>query len=109
VERYSTSIESSIACTKNNKDHIDNYYEYMMKKNQASRLNTLYEVKQYLNELVATCDFLAMPATSIASEQMFSCARHIINDYYTSLDPETVTALMYQRNWLEMVARFGWD
>ncbi|CAG8793475.1 45041_t:CDS:1, partial [Gigaspora margarita] len=36
VKRYSTSIESSIACTKNNKDHIDDYYEYMTKKNQAS-------------------------------------------------------------------------
>ena len=54
-------------------------------------------------------DFLAIPATSIASEQMFNCARHIIDDYRTSLDPETVTALMCQRNWLEIASRFGWD
>ncbi|CAG8853167.1 13166_t:CDS:1, partial [Gigaspora margarita] len=38
-------------------------------------------------------DFLAMPATSIASEQMFSCASCIINDYHTLLDPNIVTAL----------------
>ena len=54
-------------------------------------------------------DFLAVPATSVASEQMFSCARCIINNYHISLDPKTVTALMCQQNWLEMVARFGWD
>ncbi|CAG8855639.1 42510_t:CDS:1, partial [Gigaspora margarita] len=43
VEQYSTSIKSSIACTKNNKDCINDYYEYMTKKNQASRPDTLYE------------------------------------------------------------------
>ncbi|CAG8736443.1 10635_t:CDS:1, partial [Dentiscutata erythropus] len=38
--------------------------------------------------------FLAIPSTSVASEQMFSCAGHINNDVRTSLDPDTVTALM---------------
>lgn len=88
----------------------------MTKKNQASRPDTLYEVRQYLDEPVASRntdilewwknndqflsltkmarDFLAVPATSVASEQMFSCAGRIVDDYRTSLDPETVTALM---------------
>ncbi|CAG8716253.1 13932_t:CDS:1, partial [Cetraspora pellucida] len=35
-------------------------------------------------------NFLAVPATSIKSEQIFSCAGYIIDNYCTSLDPETV-------------------
>ena len=54
-------------------------------------------------------DVLAIPATSVASEQMFSCAGRIIDDEHTSLDPSTITALMCQRNWLEVSAKFGWD
>ncbi|CAG8832413.1 30255_t:CDS:1, partial [Gigaspora margarita] len=38
-------------------------------------------------------DFLAVPATSIALEQMFSCAGHIIDDNYTLLDLDTITML----------------
>ncbi|CAG8445656.1 14662_t:CDS:2 [Dentiscutata erythropus] len=118
IKRCSASIESSIACAKNN--HIDDYYEYMIKKNQVSQPDTLYEVRRYLDEqwknndqfpnlTKMACDFLAVPATSVASEQMFICAEHVIDDYCTSLDPETVTVLMCQRNWLEMAAKFGWD
>ncbi|CAG8849483.1 30170_t:CDS:2, partial [Gigaspora margarita] len=66
-------IESSIACTKNNKNCIDDYYEYMTKKNQASQLDTLYKVRQYFDEPVAMRDFLAILATSVASKQMFNC------------------------------------
>ncbi|CAG8794158.1 12958_t:CDS:2 [Gigaspora margarita] len=34
---------------------------------------------------------------------------HIIDDSCTLLDPDTVTALMCQRNWLEVSEKFGWD
>ncbi|CAG8790691.1 44513_t:CDS:1, partial [Gigaspora margarita] len=54
-------------------------------------------------------DILAIPATSIASEQMFSCAGCIIDDTCTFLDPSTITALMCQQNWLEVSTKFGWD
>lgn len=54
-------------------------------------------------------DFLAIPSTSVASEQMFSCAGRIIDYDRTSLDHNTVAALMCQRNWLEMATKFGWD
>ncbi|CAG8771819.1 5877_t:CDS:2, partial [Racocetra persica] len=73
---------------------IDDYYEYMMKKNQASRPDTLYEVRRYLDKPVASRNTMFSNATSVASEQMFSCAGRIVDDYCTSLDPETVTALM---------------
>ncbi|CAG8856768.1 41991_t:CDS:2, partial [Gigaspora margarita] len=34
-----------------------------------------------------------------------------VERYSTSIEsnPETITALMCQRNWLEMASRFGWD
>ncbi|CAG8850001.1 33308_t:CDS:1, partial [Gigaspora margarita] len=51
-------------------------------------------------------NFLSIPATSIASEQAFSCTGHIIDDSRTLLDPDMVTALMYQRNWLEVSEKF---
>ena len=54
-------------------------------------------------------DFLAIPASSVASEQMFSCAGRIIDDSRTLLDPDTIAALMCQRNWLDMADKFGWD
>ncbi|CAG8650534.1 4049_t:CDS:1, partial [Cetraspora pellucida] len=41
-------------------------------------------------------DFFAIPSTSIASERMFSYASHIIDDDCTSLDHNTVVALMCQ-------------
>ncbi|CAG8690957.1 35478_t:CDS:2 [Gigaspora margarita] len=64
--------------------------------------NIFCEFKQYIDEQVA-------PKTSNiieywkennlwlkqSSEQMFSCAGHIIDNYYTSLDLDTVTALVY--------------
>ncbi|CAG8799453.1 28350_t:CDS:1, partial [Dentiscutata erythropus] len=53
--------------------------------------------------------FLAIPSTSVASEQMFSCAGRIIDDVRTSLNPDTITALMCQRNWLEAAAKFDWS
>ncbi|CAG8783393.1 29198_t:CDS:1, partial [Racocetra persica] len=79
--------------------------------------NILYEVNQYLDEQIATKttnvlewwklnkdhfptlstmaqDFLIIPSTSMASEQMFSYAGCIIDNIYTLLDPDTIMALM---------------
>ncbi|CAG8805209.1 40396_t:CDS:2, partial [Gigaspora margarita] len=73
-----------------------------MKQKQTNQ-DIFCEFKQYIDEQKENnCyptlaeivrDFLAMPATSIAPEQMFSCTDRIIDDYHTSLDPDTITAL----------------
>ncbi|CAG8620533.1 5146_t:CDS:2, partial [Cetraspora pellucida] len=55
-----------------------------MKKTQTNQPDSLQEVKQYLDEI---WDIIAILATSVASEQMFSYASHIIDDECTSLDP----------------------
>ncbi|CAG8839589.1 26591_t:CDS:2, partial [Gigaspora margarita] len=67
-----TSIVSSF------ESQLDDFFEYS-KKAQTSQPDSLQEVKQYLDETIL--------ATSVASKQMFSCASHIIDDTYTSLDP----------------------
>lgn len=113
-------------------NHVNDFFEYAVKKTRASENDPFYEVKQYLDEQIATrttnifewwkCnkarfptlfamarDFLSIPATSVASEQAFSCAGRIIDESRTMLDPDTVTALMCQRNWLEVSEKFGWD
>ncbi|CAG8856821.1 34854_t:CDS:2, partial [Gigaspora margarita] len=59
---------------------------------QSNKDNMLYEVNQYLDEQTATKTTNVLEY--IASEQMFSCAEHIIDNYRTSLDPDTITALM---------------
>ncbi|CAG8851269.1 38787_t:CDS:2, partial [Gigaspora margarita] len=60
----------------------------------------------YNNEIIVARDFLFIPTTSIASEQAFSCAGYIIDNSCTLLDPDTVTALICQRNWLEVSEKF---
>jgi len=45
-------------------------------------------------------DFLAIPATSVPSEHIFSLAGRIVDDNRTNLDPNTVEALVCLRNWL---------
>ncbi|CAG8830530.1 36643_t:CDS:2 [Gigaspora margarita] len=51
-------------------------------------------------------DFLVIPASSVASEQMFSYADRIIDECHTLLDLDTIAALMCQRNWLNMADKF---
>ncbi|CAG8785875.1 21103_t:CDS:1, partial [Cetraspora pellucida] len=106
-------------------NHVDDFFEYTIKKSRVNEDNALYKVNQYLDEPIATKttnilewwklnkdhfpnlsamarNFLAIPSTSVASEQMFSCTGRIINYNCTSLDHNTVAALMCQRNWLQM-------
>ncbi|CAG8853035.1 6749_t:CDS:2, partial [Gigaspora margarita] len=92
IEQNSTNYE----------DHIDDYYEYVIKQKQTNQ-DIFCEFKKYINKqkennrystlAKMVYDFLAVPATSVASEQMFSCASRIIDNYRTSLDLNTVTAL----------------
>ncbi|CAG8537921.1 2331_t:CDS:2, partial [Cetraspora pellucida] len=87
-------------------NHFDDFFEYSIKKIQVDEDNTLYE-DRFSNLSAMARDFLAIPSTSIASKQMFSCADHIIDDDHTSLDHNTVAVLMCQQNWLEMATKFG--
>lgn len=115
IEQHVTnSGDSSIVSSF--ESQLDDFFEYT-KKAQTSQPDSLQEVKQYLDENIVdkttnvlewwrlnksrfpnlsamARDILAIPATSVASEQMFSCAGRIIDDERTSLDPSTITALM---------------
>jgi hypothetical protein len=44
--------------------------------------------------------FLAIPACSVSSEQIFSTGGRIIDDYRSSLKPETVQALVCASSWI---------
>jgi hypothetical protein len=44
-------------------------------------------------------DLLAVPASSVPSESAFSMARRTINDFRSSLTPETVEALICTQDW----------
>ncbi|CAG8522391.1 21445_t:CDS:2, partial [Racocetra persica] len=99
------------------------------RQTQINKNGSLCEVNRYLDEPIAmkdinilewwkhnkgwfpnlsamAQDFLAIPATSITSEQMFSCAGRIIDDNRASLDPNTIAALICQKNWLDVAEKF---
>ncbi|CAG8788212.1 21680_t:CDS:2, partial [Dentiscutata erythropus] len=84
--------------TKNNvsifENHTDDFFEYAARQTQITEKDPLCEVKQYL---AMARDFLAIPATSVISEQMFSCTGRIIDDSCTSLDTNTIAALICQK------------
>jgi hypothetical protein len=46
-------------------------------------------------------DFLAIPLSSVASESTFSTAGMIINQYRSSLNPETAEKLICSKDWLK--------
>ena len=98
-------------------NHADDFFEYAARQTQIIENDPLCEVKRYLDEPIAikttnvlewwkhnkdrfpnlaamAQDFLAIPATSVTSEQMFSCAGRIIDDSRASLDVNTIAALM---------------
>ncbi|CAG8759194.1 13676_t:CDS:2 [Dentiscutata erythropus] len=80
-----------------------------MLQSRLEKLPTYLNKERLPNLLAIARDFLAIPALSIASEQMFSYAGHIIDYRRTLLDPDTIVALMCQRNWLNMADKFCWD
>ncbi|CAG8760039.1 19242_t:CDS:2 [Cetraspora pellucida] len=86
--------------TKNDtfENHVNDFFEYA--KCNKDQFPTLFAMAR---------DFLFIPATSIVSEQAFSCAGHIIDKSHTLLDSDIVTALICQRNWLEVSEKFSWD
>ncbi|CAG8732416.1 7173_t:CDS:2, partial [Dentiscutata erythropus] len=55
---------------------------------------------RFLNLSKMAKDFLAIPATSVSSEQIFSLAGRIIDNNHINLDPDTIEALICQGNWL---------
>ena len=45
------------------------------------------------------CDIFAIPITIVASEATFNAGSRIIDAYRASLAPETVQALLSERDW----------
>ncbi|CAG8517451.1 7660_t:CDS:2 [Scutellospora calospora] len=64
----------------------------MEKRPQNSQYDTLYEVKQYLDKHLVPKAMNILKY--VASEQIFSCAGHIIDNNHTSLDLSIITTLM---------------
>lgn len=46
-------------------------------------------------------DFLAIQATSVASESEFSTGGRLVDDYRSTLDPRIVRILMLLKSWLD--------
>ena len=45
-------------------------------------------------------DFLAIPLSTVASESAFSCGGRILGDTRSSLNPDTLQALVCAKDWL---------
>ncbi|CAG8786099.1 5172_t:CDS:2, partial [Dentiscutata erythropus] len=93
------NVKNNISVFEN---HVDDFFEYAAKQ-------TWYNKERLSNLSAMAWDFLAIPASSVALEQMFSYADHIIDNSHTLLDPDTIVALMCQRNWLDLADKFCWD
>lgn len=52
--------------------------------------------------------FLAIQATSVASESTFSTSGRLITPHRCSLQPNTVSALMLLQSWLNAIKMYGW-
>ncbi|EIW87284.1 hypothetical protein CONPUDRAFT_45943, partial [Coniophora puteana RWD-64-598 SS2] len=46
-------------------------------------------------------DFLAIPATSVSVERLFSNSRHLCRDTRSSMQASTITEVMCTKKWLE--------
>ncbi|CAG8744555.1 19169_t:CDS:2, partial [Dentiscutata erythropus] len=78
---YLPNNNKGIIGAKNNilmfENHINDFFEYTGRQTQANKNDPFSQ------------NFFSIPATSIASEQAFSCTDHIINNSHTLLDPDT--------------------
>ncbi|KIO15967.1 hypothetical protein M407DRAFT_86587, partial [Tulasnella calospora MUT 4182] len=46
-------------------------------------------------------DFLAIPASSVSVERLFSSARHLCTDARSSLQARTITEAMCSKQWMK--------
>ncbi len=77
-------------------DEVDQYLKSKVLKNKD--MDILQQWKNHKNEypkLAILCVYyLAIPALSTSSEREFSAAGLTINEYHTSLNPETVDNIL---------------
>ncbi|EIW75322.1 hypothetical protein CONPUDRAFT_66111, partial [Coniophora puteana RWD-64-598 SS2] len=52
-------------------------------------------------------DFLAIPATSVSVERLFSSSHHLCRDSRSSMAASTITEVMCAKKWLEDPALFA--
>ena len=79
---------------------------YLQEPNQPRKSNPLdyWKEKQVLYPILAkmVVKYLSIPAASVASERLFSTARHIITDQRNSLDLERTEMLLFLKKNLRL-------
>lgn len=53
-------------------------------------------------------DILAIPASSVPSESVFSQSGRVLDDYRSNLHPSTVAALMLSESWMDAFEKYHW-
>lgn len=72
-------------------DVLDNYDILDWWRQNGSRFPVLSRMAQ---------DYLAIPATAVPSESIFSCSGRVLDDYRSSMTPNTLRTVMCLENWL---------
>ena len=75
---------------------VENYLQEAVQPRELSP-HVYWEEKKILYPLLAklTMKYLSIPAASVASEHLFSTARHIISDQRNCLDPDRAEMLLF--------------
>lgn len=84
-------------------EKIDELQLYLSLPTADETVNSLEWWKSNINQFPylskMACDYLSIPATSVASEQCFSASKNLITDNRNRLVGKTVRACMCLRSW----------
>ncbi|KAL8136162.1 hypothetical protein AgCh_010675 [Apium graveolens] len=85
------------------KSELDHYLEEdVMQKTDGFDLLNWWKVNElkYPNLQLMARDFLAIPASTVASESTFSSSGRLVSPHRNRLNPKTIEALMCAQSWL---------